>query len=169
MNKRIDNRIPMMLELKTQGKTYAEIGTMFGGLCRQRIQQILGSIGYKVPKAIDLFCSYCHTRKARTEFYISKGHTNGICKPCNTLRMREYRNTHKDKIKNIAHRSYLKHTDRSYARGMANHKFSESKSCEIDGCDNPGERHHDDYSKPLEIRWLCRKHHALLHATLKCV
>lgn len=24
--------------------------------------------------------------------------------------------------------------------------------------------HHDDYSKPLAIRWLCRKHHVQLHA-----
>jgi len=29
------------------------------------------------------------------------------------------------------------------------------------------EAHHDDYSKPLEVRWLCRSCHQRLHAALK--
>lgn len=34
--------------------------------------------------------------------------------------------------------------------------------CEV--CeDNPTEAHHDDYSKPLDVRWLCRVHHLEFH------
>lgn len=37
----------------------------------------------------------------------------------------------------------------------------ERKPCEV--CGKVAEAHHDDYSKPLEIRWLCRRHHARVH------
>lgn len=33
--------------------------------------------------------------------------------------------------------------------------------CEVPGCDRSDVHgHHDDYSKPLEVRWLCPAHHA---------
>jgi hypothetical protein len=27
--------------------------------------------------------------------------------------------------------------------------------------------HHDDYARPLDVRWLCRPHHRLTHAAVK--
>lgn len=35
--------------------------------------------------------------------------------------------------------------------------------CEVCGLPH-GEAHHDDYSKPLEVRWLCKAHHRAAHA-----
>lgn len=35
-------------------------------------------------------------------------------------------------------------------------RFCEQGSRE---CNGPIEAHHDDYTKPLNVRWLCRKHH----------
>jgi len=35
--------------------------------------------------------------------------------------------------------------------------------CEVCGAE-PADGHHDDYAKPLEVRWLCRAHHRQHHA-----
>lgn len=34
--------------------------------------------------------------------------------------------------------------------------------CEVCGVEKV-DAHHEDYSKPLDVRWLCRKHHMELH------
>ncbi len=41
--------------------------------------------------------------------------------------------------------------------------------CEVCGADK-AQAHHDDYSKPLDVRWLCTTHHAEWHRhnTPKC-
>lgn len=36
-------------------------------------------------------------------------------------------------------------------------------ACEASDCDAVTEAHHDDYAKPLEIKWLCKRHHEELH------
>lgn len=35
--------------------------------------------------------------------------------------------------------------------------------CEVCG-EEPTDAHHDDYDRPLAVRWLCRRHHQQLHA-----
>jgi hypothetical protein len=34
--------------------------------------------------------------------------------------------------------------------------------CEVCGCKQV-DGHHDDYSRPLDVRWLCRVHHLMAH------
>ena len=36
------------------------------------------------------------------------------------------------------------------------------KPCEVCGYENT-DKHHDDYSKPLQVMWFCRKHHIQRH------
>lgn len=40
------------------------------------------------------------------------------------------------------------------------------KPCEVCGATN-SHGHHDDYSKPLELMWLCPKHHFARHVELR--
>ncbi len=38
--------------------------------------------------------------------------------------------------------------------------------CEVCGSTERMCAHHDDYSKPLDVRWLCERHHRRLHLSL---
>lgn len=39
--------------------------------------------------------------------------------------------------------------------------------CEVAGCGDIAQAHHDDYSRPLDVRWLCASHHAAHHKSLR--
>lgn len=58
-----------------------------------------------------------------------------------------------------------RYPDRVKARAMVNSAIRNGKmkrgSCEV--CGEWAEAHHFDYSKPLDVRWFCPKHHDQLH------
>lgn len=51
------------------------------------------------------------------------------------------------------------------ARRVVSHAIRDGKltpqPCET--CGAKGEAHHDDYGRPLDVRWLCRTHHMEVH------
>jgi len=70
-----------------------------------------------------------------------------------------------------ANREYRGRNPEKYkAHGLVSTALSrgklKKKPCELCGSSNV-EAHHNDYSKPLEVRWLCPKHHAIIHNGLK--
>lgn len=56
----------------------------------------------------------------------------------------------------------LKRSARNKVRSLIRNGTWIRKPCEH--CGNKGEAHHADYSKPLEVRWLCRTHHILVES-----
>ena len=68
-----------------------------------------------------------------------------------------------DNSRNRSRRSYYERHPAIYAAHRATKKAIllgdiTRQSCEVCG-DGRSNAHHDDYSKPLDVRWLCRKHH----------
>lgn len=62
----------------------------------------------------------------------------------------------------------LQNRDKYRAHRLLNKLIKEGMikrmTCEI--CGKTGNGHHPDYSKPVEVVWLCRKHHAELNRKL---
>jgi ribosomal protein S27AE len=54
-----------------------------------------------------------------------------------------------------------------YAVFRAKGVFLHEKPCEVCGATENVHAHHDDYSKPLEVRWLCSRHHAEHHQRVR--
>lgn len=97
-----------------------------------------------------LTCGRCNINEIRPN--------HRYCLPCHASYMRTWRKTHP-----------LTHSQRRKDRCHALSKYYvrigtiERKPCEIKGCLNESQMHHDDYSKPLNVRWFCRPHHLQLH------
>lgn len=101
----------------------------------------------------------------------------GKCKACTRYDVRKNREARRDYY-NAYDRERSKDPERiaAIAASRAPHKRRatvavhnaikrgkmQKKPCEVCGAEKV-EAHHDDYSKPLDVMWLCRKHHATLH------
>ena len=75
------------------------------------------------------------------------------CKPCHNARLNRYRSIPKNREKHNARQRVFN----ALRDGRLN-----KESCEVCGEEN-SQAHHEDYSKPLEVKWLCRKHHMAVH------
>lgn len=131
-------------------------------------------------------CFKCHKEKRISEFHkhprMADGHL-GKCKECtrldvviNRIKRLEYYQEYDRRRKNEPHRleqrrRNSKRRNRLFpTRGNANLKARRALKrgilvkapCEVCG-DPRSEAHHDDYSKPLEVRWLCVRHHHAVH------
>lgn len=71
--------------------------------------------------------------------------------------MREHRKHYGDLSPDEKRRAICRaHTNQLIRRGQITRL-----PCEV--CGQKAQAHHPDYTKPREIRWLCRKHHNQVH------
>ena len=77
---------------------------------------------------------------------------------------------HGEKKRLVQERHRKKFPDKARARVTAQRAVSKGtlvrQPCEVCGATD-SEKHHDDYNKPLDVRWLCPKHHAEHHVLLR--
>lgn len=84
---------------------------------------------------------------------------------CKSARVRPPRYSEKVRVSKVkaSRKHEINHPERTVARNRA--RFSlKAMPCEVCGTTEKVERHHHDYSKPLEITFLCRAHHHELHS-----
>ena len=130
-------------------------------------------------------CCKCQLTKPISEYYKDKSRPDGYhrrCRDCQRLHVRESRErnpqTYKRKDQSYYARNReqiirkrLEHYRRNRKKYLAYQKVKtalykgiiERQPCEE--CNDPKSMaHHDDYNKPLEVRWLCSTHHQRWHA-----
>ena len=132
-------------------------------------------------------CSACGTFKSRHEFSVDRRAADGLnsrCKVCYNVYMRAYQAAHREKRKGVDSRHYAKYRNeiqRRHREWDAAHPLAvaarlavydavhsgrlvKPKSCA--GCGRSGCRiygHHDDYTRPLCVRWFCASCHRSHH------
>lgn len=127
-------------------------------------------------------CFKCGEVKSLSDFYKHKmmkdGHVNK-CKDCNKNDVAKHRSENLEKIRkydrdrgNRQDAAYMKswrenNPKKCKAHTMVNNHIKAGnlykKPCEVCG-DGKSVAHHDDYSQPLNVRWLCQAHHKQWHA-----
>lgn len=127
-------------------------------------------------------CFKCQRELPLSDFYKHKqmadGHLNK-CKDCTRKDSTNHRNDNIEKIREYdrkrgarQHKDYLKEYRDKYpnkyrAHSMVSNAIRDKKlfkqPCEICGSEENLHAHHDDYLKPLNIRWLCSAHHSQWH------
>ena len=133
-------------------------------------------------------CIRCGVEKPLTDFYkhsaMADGHL-GKCSQCCREQAIENRRNNQARYNGYdMHRNKLPHRIEARAKVLARLKEErpevyaahyavsnairdgklEKKDCEV--CGYPAHAHHEDYSKPLEVVWLCHKHHMERHRKL---
>lgn len=91
------------------------------------------------------------------------GNQNRYCLPCKAQYARGHRARHSE----LAPDARMRANARSYLNVYVKRGRVKKQPCEVCGSTERVHGHHHDYSKPLDVRWLCKEHHHEEHARIK--
>ena len=125
--------------------------------CRNARQKVERAGEKPVPRASPGLCP-CGKERAPGQLY--------YCLECKREYDQKWRDSKKLPAAEIAKRkeehrkdAHFKRATRKYTETCINIGILIKQPCEVCGTNEEVEAHHDDYYKPLDIRWLCRGHH----------
>ena len=122
-----------------------------------------------------LRCCHCRTENNLVKTYKNRNGTIQyyICRVCNALKNKRYFSTSKGKITRRLNnlKTWQKHPEKLKARVAVNNairakKLVKSPVCKACGVGGRIEGHHMDYTKPLDVIWLCNLCHKRRHGKL---
>lgn len=126
----------------------------------------------------DKVCIGCQERLPIESFYKStRGNRQSRCKPCFNKKTSYYNRSYKpDPVKVSAKGSLFRseNKDKTKAHRLVVKALREGNLTRPETCESCGKHgriqgHHADYSKPLEVDWLCSSCHTLEHIRLKII
>lgn len=127
----------------------------------------------KYTKRNSPICRHCdkETENLLVDGTNKQGKKYFSCRKCNTERARKYRMTKTGRaaIYRAVYKSIDKYRVKQNARVYLNNHIKMGLVQRPNECkcgNNKVEAHHENYSKPLEVLWLCRECHANLHRRL---
>ena len=114
-------------------------------------------------------CSHCREVLPLSSFWkAGKCGLHNRCKKCHQAGCIKWRKNNREYVAAAMRRIYRTEAGRRRAivRGRVQNALKSGKlvrrPCEVCG-DVRVQAHHDDYTKPLDVRWLCPKHHHEVH------
>ena len=133
-------------------------------------------------------CSKCSVEKVESAFSKRSARKDGLqsyCKECSSKHVSQWVKENPEKARakvdrwQAKNRDFIRDNERKRRianpeKGMARRQVRTAVMngtlarlpCEVCGSIKV-EAHHEDYSKPLDVRWLCPPHHAQHHASIK--
>lgn len=116
-------------------------------------------------------CGRCKAVKPYSKFNKDKNTPTGLrsqCKQCmkaERLRLKDHYKAFRDSEKGKEYYRNYRRANYDKVKALARNlcRSLEKQPCEVCGSSVKPEAHHDDYSKPLDVRWLCFDHHRQWH------